>query len=218
MPYISIRLPPWLAEKYPSLTTNLLENSKRLTTQFDLHETLVDIRNGNVGGDDITHSRTERGHSLFGLVPESRTCYEARVPEEYCPCYRELQLKPMEALEPAKVLLSFISDLLATAGDKCAKLKLANITYASVSLPPQKTVQDPQVQGRVARGGYSINYRVVINVTPSGAMFEGVVIKNLDTDTFQVTGEIDRNNKYGNTSHCVTDRTLKKLCYCSDLL
>uniref|UniRef100_A0A914VLG4 Uncharacterized protein n=1 Tax=Plectus sambesii TaxID=2011161 RepID=A0A914VLG4_9BILA len=218
MPFFSIRLPPWLAAKYPNLPARLKENSNKLTTQFDFHETLNDIAKGNIGGDDVIPSRNERAYSLFGAVPESRSCYEARVPEDYCPCYRELQLEASEATAPAKALLSYISTLLLTANGKCAALTLTQITYASVSLPPQKTLQDPQVQGKVAKGGYYINYRLVIKVEPSGALFEGVVIKNLDTDTYQATGEIERNNKYGNTSHCVADRILKKLCYCSDLL
>ena len=76
------------------------------------------------------------------------------------------------------------------------------------------------------------SYRVTLQAKPpSNALIEGVIAHNLETDQWLPTGEIERNNKYGNTSHCVIDRfnffsdspfsfqkffrTLKKICHCS---
>ena len=33
---------------------------------------------------------------------------------------------------------------------------------------------------------------------------------------FELIGEIERNNKYGNTSSCIDNRHLRKFCYCVD--
>ena len=41
-PYISIRYPKWFQKKYPVAMRALKENSKGLTTPFDIHETLLD--------------------------------------------------------------------------------------------------------------------------------------------------------------------------------
>ena len=37
-------------------------------------------------------------------------------------------------------------------------------------------------------------------------------------NTFKVSKEISRINKYGNQSHCVRDPSVTKFCYCNDLL
>ena len=40
MPYMSFRFPTWFKKKYPEAMINLQTNVHRLTTPFDIHETL----------------------------------------------------------------------------------------------------------------------------------------------------------------------------------
>ncbi len=40
---MSLRFPPWFVKKYPELMKNLQTNIHRLTTPFDIHETLHEI-------------------------------------------------------------------------------------------------------------------------------------------------------------------------------
>lgn len=49
---------------------------------------------------------------------------------------------------------------------------------------------------------------------PSNAILEALVVRDFDANLWYVTGEIDRNNAYGNSSYCVTSPVLKKTCYC----
>ena len=43
LPYMFILFPPWFLQKYPHIRKNLEINAKRLTTPFDIFETLSDI-------------------------------------------------------------------------------------------------------------------------------------------------------------------------------
>lgn len=70
---------------------------------------------------------------------------------------------------------------------------------------------------------------VVRAKAPSNALLESTLEHNLKTNTWSSLGEVERNNKYssnyfirfknivfryGNTSFCVNDRILKKICHC----
>jgi len=77
MPFVAVRLPRWFSERYPHAAANLRLNSERLTTPFDLHETLLDVvdmeRSRN-----MTEGRT-RAYSLFKDIPDDRTCADADI-------------------------------------------------------------------------------------------------------------------------------------------
>ncbi|KAK0407693.1 hypothetical protein QR680_003536 [Steinernema hermaphroditum] len=218
LPYLSIRIPPKLKEKYPHIHANLLKNSERFTTHFDHHATLEHIATGNFKEEPNRNSTPQRAYSLFETHPEKRTCIEARIPKDYCPCFNELEVSSDDALQPATYLLDYVNDLLLRAetsiGYKCSKVELARITSATVQLPPDQLVKDRHYDGIVSNG-LILSYRISFQAkAPSSAILEGSVVKDLESGEWKVTGEIERNNKYGNTSHCVSDRMLKKMCYC----
>ncbi|KAK0407698.1 hypothetical protein QR680_003537 [Steinernema hermaphroditum] len=221
LPYLSIRIPPEMDKKYPHLRKNLIENSKKMTTQFDLHRTLEHIVTGDFMA-SFPAEKSKQAHSLFTPISKPRTCYEAQVPEDFCPCFKELKIPADDAREAAQHLLEYANEKMAEFDAsqreyECTKLVLERITDASVQIPPQRIVNDPQVQGTTSVG-LTLNYRVALQAKPpSSAIIEAVVIKDLDSGKLTVTGEIERNNKYGNTSHCVADRTLKKICNCVKL-
>lgn len=50
---------------------------------------------------------------------------------------------------------------------------------------------------------------------PSNAILEALVVYEFDTGLWYVSGEIDRNNAYGNSSYCVKNPVLKKTCHCT---
>lgn len=45
MPYFGFRFPDWFQKEYPEAILNLNRNQHRLTTPYDIHETLIDIIN-----------------------------------------------------------------------------------------------------------------------------------------------------------------------------
>lgn len=114
LPFLSIKIPDVLKKKYPWITRNLEYNSKLMTTQYDLHETLIHVvEDGFRKNKDITPPKMiQRAFSLFRKVHENRTCFEARVPEDYCPCFHEVQIPFAEAQKPAGVLLEYVNKLI----------------------------------------------------------------------------------------------------------
>ena len=82
----------------------------------------------------------------------------------------------------------------------------------SMSLPSQHMAlneNDPNLRSLI------LSYRIQFTVKPpSNALLEGVVYKNKVTGEISISPDIERNNKYGNTSICVDDHILKKLCHC----
>uniref|UniRef100_A0A914BZ34 Uncharacterized protein n=1 Tax=Acrobeloides nanus TaxID=290746 RepID=A0A914BZ34_9BILA len=228
LPFLSVHLPKQLQEKYPHLLKHLQENSNFMTTQFDLHAMLEHIAGGSF--DDIALEDVgKRAYSLLGPVPTNRSCYQAHVPEDYCPCIQEVEIPIEQARPAAKALLDYVNHLLGkhntdekSAGNReyvCDLLELDRINYASVRMPNQKVIKEHMVKKDVPKlvsSGVEFSYRVTLQAKPpSNALIEGVIAHNLETDQWLPTGEIERNNKYGNTSHCVIDRTLKKICHCS---
>ncbi|CAD5220476.1 unnamed protein product [Bursaphelenchus okinawaensis] len=80
MPMVGVYVPPRFREMYPEKYQNLLKNQNRLTTNFDLHDTLREIL-------DLTeHSGGPVGNSLLKEISTDRNCKEAHVPENFCMC------------------------------------------------------------------------------------------------------------------------------------
>ncbi|GFS12410.1 hypothetical protein ElyMa_006696800 [Elysia marginata] len=88
-PYLFFAFPPWFHRKYPKLIKTLQMNQKRLASHFDVYETLKDLLNFKK---EIFNKEpgklTERGISLFRVVPLERTCANAGIPGEFCACGR----------------------------------------------------------------------------------------------------------------------------------
>ena len=77
LPFLAVRIPRWFSERYPHAATNLRLNSGRLTSPFDVHETLMDVLDMKRPRD-----RTDgppRGYSLFQEIPDNRTCADADI-------------------------------------------------------------------------------------------------------------------------------------------
>lgn len=75
LPMLYIVLPNTLKQTYPEITKHLAENTKKLTTHFDLHATLRDILERRYSSPTkFIHKSVVRGISLFGPVPSNRSC------------------------------------------------------------------------------------------------------------------------------------------------
>ncbi|GFR58564.1 hypothetical protein ElyMa_005363900 [Elysia marginata] len=95
-PYIFFVFPPWFKRKYPHLMKTLEINRNRLSSHFDLHETLRDLmymRKGQRPKGTVK----ERAISLFREIPRERTCAQAGIPGEFCVCGRFYEPKLTQA-------------------------------------------------------------------------------------------------------------------------
>lgn len=197
-------VPKWFRQKYKWASKNLEDNSKKLTSHFDLHETLKAVLNQQYF--EQVDYPSSIGVSLFQKIPESRSCTEAGVALHFCACDLDFLLTSRDTIahNAAKFLVKEINNIVSR-NRNCSRLSLSKILDARQY--PNKAV------------GINI-YILVFQTTPGAAIFESTVsCKNCKND-FKVSGMITRMDKYGNQSHCVEDddwKTIHKLklyCYC----
>ena len=93
MSMMGIHVPQKFRNEHPEKFENLVVNKNRLTSNFDIHETLEDIFDLTLG----TRHGHLKGHgiSLFKEIPKDRTCAEALIPENFCCC--------MEIVEDSRI-------------------------------------------------------------------------------------------------------------------
>lgn len=108
LPFFSVLMPESFQQKYPQHMRNLRLNSRKLTTPFDIHETLEDILNFDPeastasGGKSLSGAAMPRGMSLFRYISPNRSCEDAKIEAHWCSClnWRDINIK----LQPASRL------------------------------------------------------------------------------------------------------------------
>jgi hypothetical protein len=205
MPFLSISLPPSLDH----LRESLERNSDVLTSWHDVYETLMDLAVNNT--EQISPRQIRFGHkglSLFRPIPTNRTCLQIGIPREYCVCWTEKELNPSDsaASQAGKTLVAIVNQLLHNRdpNNKCTPLTLDYVKSAQ-KLLPSHTVARPD--------DLLVLTRVTVKVRPSGAILEGTLEQKALAGTHLV-GNVNRLNKYGNQSSCVSDPALSLICYC----
>ena len=206
LPMLHIALPTHIREEYPILVQNLKTNTHRLTTPFDLHETLTDIifQRYKEAAERTVAYPLPRGISLFTEVPQTRSCFDASISEHYCPCYT---LTDVPISEPgpemaAKFILDHINHVLVENINRgiCARLKLAGITSA-------------KQQNNNARATLSRSLVIVFSVSPGNGVFEGTV-ELVQNEVKQILGDINRLTQYKYNVGCMKDADLQMYCHC----
>ena len=226
MPLMSIVPPSKFRVKYPHLVQTLQENTKRLISNFDIHETLKDIVSSNYEN-TLTFKRhnNPRGISLFRPISPSRSCAEAGIPEHYCACYgsKTIATKDETVQTVAKFVVSELNDLLAQYSNICAKLTLNSIYEAQVFLLGLSARGEEENRWTLYKffskpeEDKHKRFLVVFDTVPGNAMFEATIDYSVDKG-MKLLGDVSRTNKYGNTSICVPERPLRRYCYCKYLL
>lgn len=209
LPFVFILAPPSFKSTYRDAVTNLMINSRRLTTPFDMHKTLLDLIDLDRIKDEKIALRTkemyatERGISLFLPVPTNRTCKAAGILDHWCSCHVNKKISPMkpEVKEAANQLVSQINHLMKDH-PRCANLSQADILSASkiVTVAKDKTDTD------------WTEYLVVVKTEPGDGVFEAT-LRNTNGN-WSLKGTVSRLNLYGNQSRCVENAHLKLYCFC----
>jgi hypothetical protein len=87
MPFFSLLMPRTFQKKYPAEMRNLRLNSKKLTTPFDIHETLLHFLNFEKKFINTANTKKmPRGISLFKYISPNRTCENAQIEPHWCSC------------------------------------------------------------------------------------------------------------------------------------
>lgn len=207
LPLLEVLLPVDFRRRYPLAVKNFERNTRRLTTAYDVYETLRDLVNIETTG--ITNNkirmRTERlksmmdpkSISLFLPIPANRTCESLDISEHYCVCEKgqKISVKPKARTFVAKALITQVNRLLSIF-PQCAQLKLERILHVSGE----------------EINGHSRKFTVVITTQPGSGVLEGTLIRNF-TD-WRVSGTIGRLNIYRHQS-CIQDQFVKMYCFCN---
>lgn len=223
LPFMYIVVPKWLQKVYPFILQNLKINQNRLSTPFDVYETLQDILYFN--GEPKKADASSRAVSLLREIPMSRSCDKAGILPHWCTCLRHENLKTNEEIvvKASFVLLSEIINKLKKYKSVCENLSLHYIRQA-VRLVESNDVlkftknkrNSIESAGDEGRGKVIEDIQVVIETVPGNALFEATVRLDTFHESYKVVGDISRINIYGHQSDCIDIFKLKKFCQCKD--
>ncbi|KAF5293100.1 hypothetical protein FQA39_LY13710 [Lamprigera yunnana] len=180
LPFLFMTLPKAYQLQFHQALANLNKNTRKLTTPFDLHETLKDLLNPYSLTADVLNERVEskrgdrRAYSLFEPIPNNRTCKSAEIDSHWCTCQ-----------ESSKHVVKYLNSLLE-GYRQCAKLTLSEISSAHVHSSKE------QLQGN----HYSLDYTLVFKTIPGNGNFEAtvrrIVNKKDKTNNFNVIDNLNQ--------------------------
>lgn len=208
LPILYILPPPSFSRDYSSAFENLKENKDRLTTPFDLHDTLIDLLDVNaINNEELAiRSKTSRSrsYSLFLEIPSNRTCKSANIAHQLCSCFNTMSTKEsnIEAQQASKQLVKHINGLISSYS-ACAKLNLEKIV---------QVVELSQVYDNKKERAWR-DFLVVVRTTPGGNVFEATMRRS-NKSIWSPTGVIKNSNTNVEHSDCIKDNELKMYCYC----
>ena len=231
LPFMSITLPKWFIDNYPDLYSNLVHNSKLLTTPFDVYATLRHI----LSYPSYPASEITTGESLFNKIDkESRTCANAGVEEHWCPC---LNLEEISVNEPmikksAEFVVNFMNSLMFNNSHLeklCHRLVLKRINSAFRDMPSEKVQYfaksrrdtDCDSCGSIF-GEKSTNtlvddtlYQLQFVTSPNEGFYEASV--KMKRGVPSLVGDVSRIDAYKDQPYCISKAfpLLRKYCYCS---
>ncbi|KAL7739163.1 hypothetical protein ACLKA6_010384 [Drosophila palustris] len=219
LPMMFIYLPPWFRKEYPELTAALELNQHRLSSNFDLHNTLKHIieLGGTPDGPTLPKSYDcPTCQSLFHPIAENRTCPEAGIADHWCTCE---PYKPIRSLEWSDRIAPRVIEkmneyfVLKNLSHLCSNLSLNYIhnTEIKTGLEISWDGELPQLETAV--------YRTKFKVQQNSADFQATIVFNNITEAVEVNVEsISRTNSYAEDSTCINDKIAKLYCICfSDL-
>ncbi|KAK0041778.1 hypothetical protein Bpfe_028820, partial [Biomphalaria pfeifferi] len=183
LPYFSFLFPKWFEEKYPQAIQNLRDNTKKLTTPFDIHETLKDfLKFGGTGEARVS----DRGISLFKQIPPERSCGHAKIAPHWCACleWKNISMQDPEAKGALQFTLDTINNYTTDYREDCALLSVEKVTDATKLETRREVLKFKQTDSD--GGFYKIDfkdkskneialYQLTFHTTPGHGHFEVTV-------------------------------------------
>jgi hypothetical protein len=228
LPAMFLAFPKWVQQKYPSILKNIRTNGNRLTTPFDIYETLKDI--SNFHPDEILSRKTslKRGISLFEEVPPSRSCDSASILTHWCTCHsqKDIDTNSPNVVKAAEFLVKHMNTELDmhNLGGMCEILSLHKVENAQEIVANDKVLHFKRSLGDVLgrtvtfgnRTNTFIDYQMAVRTAPGGGLFETTVRYSEMDKGLTIVGDISRINRYGDQSSCINNFHMKKYCYCRE--
>jgi len=223
LPFNYIVFPEWFPKKYPELDRILRINSKRLTSPFDMYETLKDIL--YFDGVSKVGNLSSRGISVLREIPKDRKCEHCGIAPHWCLCM-EQDVIPNDseiAIPVGKALVAKLNEMLSIESEKCAELSFEKIVHITRMKNSEKVLRfdnsKNDVLNKVVSYGkrsedISEMYQLSLITKPGLGEFEATVTYDPKSKSVKLEGQVSRVNMYGKQSICVDNVVLKKICYC----
>lgn len=207
LPYIYIWLPEWFRRENPEAYSSLAVNQNRLTSPFDLYETLRHVI-AHAGGDADPSSGCSTCQSLFTPVPRERGCQDAGVPYHWCTCtsFKAVNVNGKIVVDGIQKFLDHVESIVKNYKNKkgkrmCARLKVKKVYHVD------------QVINFDAESTSNIAYFYMIQTTPGNGQFE-VTIRYHGNDNYTLSdSEVSRINPYATSARCL-NHGMKQYCHC----
>lgn len=214
LPFFFLWLPPKFREEHPEIVEAVRINRNRLTTPFDLFVTLNHILKLSGRVENLIKSEDcPKCQSLFEVVPENRSCEDAKISDHWCTCraFYNIDKHSPKVKELTLRTVDYINGILKSAKNGtiahlCHHLELNNIMFANQGvlphLPANSTLEE---------------FQIAFTTKPGGAIYETTVRMDMETKEFTVTGTISRMNMYKKYIKCINFEPVNKYCICKNL-
>lgn len=226
-PFLFLVPPPWFIASYAVAYGNLLANRHRLTSHFDLYETLRDLLepDARLSAAALERRTAElrqmdpqpRGISLFLPVPASRTCAQAGISPHWCTCHEKRRMSTSGPLvrRAARYVVQQINELVRPY-ERCQTLSLNSISDATVGASNDDIVGAKATANRTE---HFADVTVRLRTKPGLAEFEATVrVYEGAEGAVNLTAPVSRTNLYGAQSECVDDAQIKLYCFCDSFM
>ena len=144
LPMMSLVFPDQFKQKYPLLHRNLINNSDKLATPFDIYETLKHVLFIDKTWTNYEHimqkQKVPRGISLLHPIPRNRTCAMAEIQLHWCTCLKQVELHPGD-IHVQKSITAVIKQINAETEflrGQCAELSLKKVHSAFLLIPNEQ--------------------------------------------------------------------------------
>ncbi|KAH8333614.1 hypothetical protein KR059_001201 [Drosophila kikkawai] len=213
LPMMFIYLPPWFRETYPTYARALEVNQHRLSSNFDVHNTLKHIVEigGTPDGPTLPKSfDCPTCQSLFYPLPEDRSCQDAAIEEHYCTCDPYIPISGKDWTDAiSKRVIDRMNEYFVhkNLSSLCSNLTLNYVHRTEIKAGSSWHEDLREVETAV--------YRVKFKVVQNSADFQATVVYNNVTRNAEVNVEkISRTNSYKEDSPCIDDKLAKLYCIC----
>lgn len=242
-PLAYLVFPEWFKVRYPEEHKNLLANSWRMTTSYDMYETIMDLMELGQRKKSLAE-RNNPGKSLLTPIPENRTCQDAGILLRWCRvCYPELGLKRTDpvVLRAAEMIVEQVNRVIKDRTRECAEQKLGGVIGAAKW--DQRDVMDKICSGTGGKAtvqggkhlqlscekeGDGVNVMVynvqltTLSVVRNGTGYQAhVIITNGGgynynrSSEYLVVDEVKRLDEYGKSGSCMANKYLQQYCLCA---
>ncbi|KAK0078958.1 hypothetical protein PV326_009036, partial [Microctonus aethiopoides] len=171
LPFIYLRIPKQ-HEDNDKITQALKINENRLTSHYDLHETLRDVLIRS-GGKMDSSSGCPRCQSLFEIVPLERSCEDAGISSQYCTCTTTEMMdqndKNIGELLGSKIFLDYVESVIEEFKNEKKERLYSQLQLKKIH-QINEIIDVNNNNTKIMNKKYS--YR--LEVTPGGGMFEFV--------------------------------------------